>query len=490
MSLTQSAPHGAAPPDGGEAIDVRDPATGESIGQIPAGSARSADAAVRAARAAAPDWARRSPAERAGILKGAARRVRERAGELAELQTREGGKPLGDSLGGVEAGVGAIEQYAELGPLHRGRSLQGDWNATDLMVFEPRGVVALLVPWNDPIAIACGQIAAALVTGNAVVFKPSEKTPLSAALLVELLDIPGGALQLLQGDHRAGAPLAAHAGVDLVMHTGSVQTGRAVAQACAARLGKALLELGGKDPLIVDAGVDPEWAADQAASGAFANAGQICTGVERIYVHAAVAEPFVAALERRARELRVGPGLEAGTEMGPLIDASQRELVHSHVRAAVDAGAQVLAGGEVPDGPGFFYPPTVIAGVRADSPLLREETFGPVAAVRVVESFDEALVEANDTSFGLAATVLTPSQANAQRAWRELRVGTVKVNAVWGGAPGGAAEPARDSGLGTGFGPELLDEMTHTKVVHLEPAPDPGTSGPGVGDGEPASDVG
>ena len=490
MSLIESSPHGTSGQDGGAVIDVLDPATGESIGQIPAGSAHSADAAVRAARAAAPDWGRRSPADRAGVLKEAARRVRERADELSELQTREGGKPLADSLGGVEAGIGAIEQYAELGPLHRGRSLQGDWNATDLMVFEPRGVVALLVPWNDPIAIACGQIAAALVTGNAVVFKPSEKTPLSAALLVELLDIPGGALQLLQGDHRAGAPLAAHEGVDLVMHTGSVETGRAVAQACAARLGKALLELGGKDPLIVDAGVDPEWAAEQAASGSFANAGQICTAVERIYVHSAVAEPFIAALERRARELQVGPGMEPDTAMGPLIDARQRELVHSHVQAAVEAGARVVAGGEVPDGPGFFYPPTVIANVGADSPLVREETFGPVAAVRVVDSFDEALVEANDTSFGLAATVLTPSQANAQRAWRELRVGTVKVNAVWGGAPGGAAEPARNSGLGTGFGPELLDEMTHTKVVHLEPAPEAGASGPGVGHGESEPDMG
>ena len=490
MSLTESAPRGADLSGDAEAIDVLDPATGETIGSIPAGSAEAADAAVRAARAASAEWARRSAGDRAGVLKEAARRVRERAAELAELQTREGGKPLGDSLGGVEAGIGAIEQYAELGPLHRGRSLQGNWNATDLMVFEPRGVVALLVPWNDPIAIACGQIAAALVTGNAVVFKPSEKTPLSAVLLVELLDIPGGALQLLQGDHRAGAPLAAHPGVDLVMHTGSVQTGREVAQACAARLGKVLLELGGKDPLIVDAGVDPEWAAEQAASGAFANAGQICTAVERIYVHADVAGPFVAALERRARALRVGPGLDRDTEMGPLIDARQRALVHAHVRAAVDAGAQVVAGGDVPEGPGFFYPPTVVTGVRPDSPLVCEETFGPVAAVRVVESFDEALVEANDTAFGLAATVLTPSQANAQRAWRELRVGTVKVNAVWGGAPGGAAEPARDSGLGTGFGPELLDEMTHTKVVHLEPAPAFGAAGPGVGHGEAEPDVG
>ena len=490
MSVTESSPRNASPSDGASVIDVVDPATGEVVGTIPAGSEQAADAAVRAARAGAADWARRSPADRSAILKAGARRLREHAQEVAELQTREGGKPIGDSLGGVEAGIGAIEQYAELGPLHRGRSLQGNWDATDLMVNEPLGVVALLVPWNDPVAIALSQIAAALAVGNAVVFKPSEKTPLSAQRFVELLDIPGGALQLLQGDSRAGAPLAAHPDVDLVMHTGSVETGRAVAQACAARLGKALLELGGKDPLIVDAGVDPEWAAEQAASGSFANTGQICTAVERIYVHRDVAEPFLAALARRAGALRVGPGLEEGTEMGPLVDARQRELVHSHVEGAVAAGARLVCGGEVPDGPGFFYPPTVIADVPADAALVSDETFGPVATVRTVDSFDAALVEANDTAFGLAATVLTPSQANAQRAWRELRVGTVKVNAVWGGAPGGAAEPARASGLGTGFGPELLDEMTHTKVVHLEPAPEGRASGPGVGHGEPEPDVG
>jgi acyl-CoA reductase-like NAD-dependent aldehyde dehydrogenase len=452
-------------------IPVIDPASGERIGHIPAGSAADADAAVVAARAAQGAWARSAPAERASVLKEGARRLREHARELAEIQTREGGKPIGDSLGGVEAGIGAIEQYAELGPLHRGRSLQGGWDATDLMVHEPRGVVALLVPWNDPVAIACGQIAAALVTGNAVVYKPSEKTPLSAERLVEILDVPGGALQLMHGDHRAGAPLAAHPGVDLVIHTGSVQTGREVAQACAGRLGKALLELGGKDALIVDADVDPEWAAEQAAIGAFANAGQICTSVERIFVQAAVAEPFVAALERRARGLRVGPGMDEGTEMGPLVDQGQRTLVHAHVEAAAAAGARVVCGGEVPDGPGSFYPPTVVCDVGPGTPLFDEETFGPVAAVRVVDSFDQALREAGETSYGLAATVLTRSHAHAQRAWRELPVGTVKVNAVFGGAPGGAAEPARSSGIGFGYGPELLDEVTRTKVVHLGVAP-------------------
>src|SRR4051812_30906010 len=442
-------------------IAVLDPSTGEEIGAIPAGDAAAADAAVRAARAAQPGWARRPAAERGELLKAAAARARAHADELAALVSRENGRPLDESRGGVDAGIGAIEQYAELGPLHRGRSLNGAPNATDLMVHEPRGVAALLVPWNDPIAIAGGQLGACLATGNTVVLKPSEKTPLSTIRLVELLDLEPGVLELLLGDERAGRPLAAHPEVDLVIHTGSIATGRELAALTARDLRKALLELGGKDPLVVDAGVDAAWAAEQAAVGAFANAGQLCTSVERIYVHESVAEPFAAALVARAEQ----------TTIGPLIDAGQRDIVHRHVTEAVAGGAELRTGGAPGDGPGFFYPPTVLTGCTPDIAVMREETFGPVAAVRAVGSFDAALREANATEYGLAATVLTPSMAHAQSAWRELRAGTVKVNAVWGGAPGGAAQPQGASGTGFGYGPELLDEVTLTKVVHLEPPP-------------------
>ena len=464
-----------------DTIDVLDPATGDAIGQIPAGGPEDADRAARSARAALPAWARTDAADRGSLLKAAARRLRGHADELAEIQTRENGKPLADSRGGVDAGVDAIEQYAELGPLHRGRSLVGSWGASDMMVHEPRGVAAVIVPWNDPIAIACGSIAACLVTGNTVVFKPSEKTPLSAIRLVELInaELPDGVLNLLLGDGRAGAPLVEHPDVDLVMHTGSTATGRQIAAACARDLKKCVLELGGKDALIVDAGVDPRWAADQAATGAFANAGQICTSVERIYVHTDVAAPFVDALSERARTMKVGPGLDGATEMGPLIDERQRAVVHAHVSDAVERGAQLRAGGELPGGTGdgaergFFYPPTVVVGADDDMTLMREETFGPVASISVVDSFDEALERANAGDYGLAATVLTPSEEHAERAWRELEVGTVKVNAVFGGAPGGSAQPHRQSGMGYGYGPELLDEVTITKVVHVEAAVTP-----------------
>jgi acyl-CoA reductase-like NAD-dependent aldehyde dehydrogenase len=252
--------------------------------------------------------------------------------------------------------------------------------------------------------------------------------------------------------------LAAAKHIDVVAHVGSSATGREIAQACAQRGAKALLENGGNDPLIVDAGVDPLWAAEQAALGAFANAGQICVSVERIYVVEAVAHAFVDALVAQARSW--------SDRIGPLVDARQRDHVHRHVMDAVKTGARVLVGGELPTGHGSFYPPTVLVDCTPQMLVFHEETFGPIAPIRVVADFDTALAEAADDRYGLAATVLTDDMAHAQQAWRALPVGTVKINAVFGGAPGGAAQPRRDSGSGFGYGPELLDEMTTVKVVH------------------------
>ncbi len=455
-----------------EGIEVLNPATEEQIGFIPAGTPQDVAAAVAAARGALHDWSRLPAAERAGLVKAAARKMRGHAEEIARLVTLENGKPLDDAFGGVEAGIGTLEQYAELGPLHRGKSLNGGYMASDMMVYEPYGVTAVVVPWNDPIAIACGYLGAALVTGNTVVFKPSEKTPLSAVRLIEMFDrLPDGVLNLLLGDERAGSPLVAHEDVDLVLFTGSVPTGRGILEIAGRQLKKAVVELGGKDPMIVDSGVDPAWAAGEASTGSFANTGQICTSVERIYVHEAIADEFLRELTDRAESIRVGDGTKPETEMGPLVDEGQRDLVHRHVREAVETGAQLLCGGEVPDGPGFFYPPTVLSSVRSGTAVVDEETFGPVAAVEVVPTFGEALKKANQTVYGLAATVLTADPEHAQRAWRELSVGTVKINAVFGGAPGGAAEPRKASGLGFGYGPELLNEVTTTKVIHHAVAP-------------------
>jgi acyl-CoA reductase-like NAD-dependent aldehyde dehydrogenase len=456
-----------------DTITISDPSTGEELTTHAVATAAEVDAAVTRARAVQPAWAATPVTERAAALRRIAAAVRAHADELALRNARESGKLLADARGGVEAAAATIEQYAELGPLHRGRALNGDVLAFDAMRYEPRGVVAALVPFNDPIAIAGQGLSAALVTGNTIIYKPSERTPSCAALLAELFaaELPDGVLALLQGDGRTGQPLVAHPDVAAVLHTGSAQTGREIAMACAARGAHAILELGGNDPLIVDEGVDPAWAAEQAASGAFANAGQICVAVERIYVHEQVADAFVDALVARAEALRIGPATDPAAALGPLVDARALEAVHAQVAASLAAGATARTGGAPLDRPGCFYPATVLTDVTDDMPAMARETFGPVAPVAVVAGFDEALARANATDYGLAATVLTRSQQHAARACAELRAGTVKVNAVWGGAPGGAAHPRGISGSALGYGPELLDELTQVKAVHVEPAP-------------------
>ncbi|WP_280418007.1 aldehyde dehydrogenase family protein [Nocardia carnea] len=446
-----------------ETIEITDPATGGAVGTITMTGIAEIDQRVAAARRAQPQWARTPAAERAAALRTGAARLRARAGEIAALAESETGRPRAEGAEGIAAGAATLEQYAELGPVHRGRSLQGDIDATDLMVWEPRGVVVALTPWNDPVAVSCGLLGAALVTGNTVLYKPSERAPHTGAVLGELLAdvLPDGVLQTLQGDGTVGAALAAHHDVDLIAHVGSTAAGRSIARSAAATGAHVLLENGGNDALLVDADIDPRWAAEQAALGAFANSGQICVAVERIYVHEAIAEPFLAALATAARSWNPAP----------LVDRRHREQVHAQVRDAVADGAGLLTGGGVPDGPGAHYPATVLTGCAPAMRIMREETFGPVAPVRVVPTFDQGLAEAARDDYGLAATVLTSSMANAQTAWRQLPVGTVKINAVFGGAPGGAAHPRGASGSGYGYGPELLDEMTRTKVVHLQPPP-------------------
>jgi acyl-CoA reductase-like NAD-dependent aldehyde dehydrogenase len=440
-------------------LEIRNPADDSIVGSVKCATPDAVQAVLTTARREGRAWAATPAAERGAAVKDAARLLRAQAGELAVLIENETGKPRSDAEEGVLAGAGTLEQYAELGPVHRGKSLLGDPGATDLMVPEPRGVVAALTPWNDPVAVACGLLGAALVTGNTVVHKPSERCPYTGAWLGGVLSqaLPEGVLQTLQGDGSVGAELAAHPDVDLVAHVGSTAAGRSIAESTARTGAKALLENGGNDPLIVDADVDPRWAAEQAATGAFANSGQICVSVERIYVHQDIADAFLSALVA-----------EAGTrELAPLVDRRHRDRVHGQVAEALAQGAEPLIGGNLPKGPGAFYPATVLTGCTPGMRVFTEETFGPVAPVRVVADFDQALSQAASDEYGLAATVLTSSMTHAQRAWRELPVGTVKINNVFGGAPGGAAHPRGASGSGYGYGPELLDEMTQTKVVHL-----------------------
>ncbi|WP_084425094.1 aldehyde dehydrogenase family protein [Kibdelosporangium aridum] len=440
-------------------MQIVSPIHGDVIGTLPIATSQEATGSVLRARRVAREWARTPAAARAERLHAAAAELRERAGELAVLNEAETGRVCAEAEEGVLAGAATLTQYAELGPVHRGRSLRGEWSSTDLMVPEPRGVVVALTPWNDPVAVSCGLLGAALVTGNVVIHKPSERAPQTGLLLDEILQrhLPPDVLITLVGDGEVGAALVRDEHIDVVAHVGSTATGRSIAQSV--RPGaKVLLENGGNDPLLVDADVDPEWAAAQAALGAFANCGQICTSVERIYVHQAIATPFLGALVDEAKKR---------CDIAPLVDRRQREHVHAHVRDAVDRGGELLIGGAIPDGPGAYYPATVLSGCTPDMRVMTEETFGPVAPVTVVSDFNEGLSLAMSGEYGLAATVLTGSMQHAQQAWRELHVGTVKINAVFGGAPGGAAQPRGASGTGFGYGPELLDEFTTTKVVHI-----------------------
>ncbi|MBA4609869.1 aldehyde dehydrogenase [Aeromicrobium sp. Marseille-Q0843] len=442
-----------------------DPHDGSHLGDVAVSDLDAVIAAVRRARAAFGAWSTTAPADRGAALHAAADALETRLDEIADLNHRETGKTPGDSRGGAEAGIGTLRQYAELGPVHRGRALQGSFTAIDYAIPRPRGVVVAITPWNDPVAIACGLLGAALVTGNAVVHKPSERCPHLGELLGSILApcFPEGVLQTVSGDHTTGRALTEQADVDLVAHVGSTAAGRAIEQAAALHDTKVIRENGGNDPLVIDRDVDPAWAAEQAALGAYANGGQICTSVERIYVHRDLAQAFTAELVK-ATEARNESG-----ELPPLVDTAMRDAVHGQVADAIQQGATVEAGGEVPSGPGAFYPATVLTNVEDSMAVMAEETFGPVAPVCVVEDFEEGLRRAAATSYGLAATVLTGSMDHAQRAAATLPVGTVKVNAVFGGAPGGAAEPRGASGHGYGYGPELLDEMTQTTVVHLAP---------------------
>ena len=305
-----------------------------------------------------------------------------------------------------------------------------------------------------------------MATGNVVVHKPSERNPHVGILLGKVLSgaLPHGVLQTLTGDGDLGRMLTADPRVDLIAHVGSTATGNEIAAAALRTGAHVVRENGGNDAMVVDEGVDPVWAASQAALGCFANAGQICTSTERVYVHRSIADEFVAALRKEAERRN------AGAVQQPVVDRAHRDHVHAHVEQALAAGAGAIVGGAVPAGPGAHYPATVLTGCTADMTVMQEETFGPVAPVQVVDDFDDGLGFAEADRHGLAATLLTARIDHALAAAAELRVGTVKVNSVFGGAPGGSAHPHKESGRGFGYGPELLDEMTTTSVVHLEGA--------------------
>ncbi|MFD7293078.1 aldehyde dehydrogenase family protein [Streptomyces sp. NPDC059897] len=460
------------------AFDVVNPATEEAIARFRASGAADVDRAVAAAGSAQRAWAALPVARRVAHLHAWADTIAAHAAELAELECREMGKPVGIGHTFVEGAVAGLKAAADqaltypFGETVTGPSTGGSagpaGGRTDI-VRHPLGVTAVITPWNFPVAMVLGALGPLLAAGNTVVVKPSERSPLSTVRLFELAafaGLPPGVLNLVLGDGRTGAALAEHEDVRLVHFTGSVAAGRAVGAATAGRLHRCVLELGGKDAVVVDAGVDPVATAQAVAFGAFINTGQICTSMERIYVHERIADAFVEALVAAAHTFTIGDGLDPATVLGPLVDARQRDTVRRHVEDAVTKGATVHTGGAVPERPGYFYPATVLTGVDDTMLVMTEETFGPVAPVTVVADFEEGLARAASSRYGLAATVYTDDPEHITAA-AHLPVGVVWVNQWQGGGPERLYEPARDSGMGATGARAAYDAATRPAAVHI-----------------------
>ncbi|MFB4304139.1 aldehyde dehydrogenase family protein [Actinomadura sp. NTSP31] len=455
---------------GGAFHEVVDPATEEVAARCPSGSPEDVRLAVDAAVAAQPAWAALPVAERVARLTRWADAVAEHAAELAEIECREMGKP-------VALGTGFIGGAAQLLKAAAAEALDYPFEETvaapdgssTTILRKPLGAAAVIVPWNFPVPMTLGAIGPLLAAGDTVVIKPSERSPMSAVRLLELADLPPGVVNLVHGDSRAGVPLVADERIGLVHFTGSVEAGRQVGRESGALLHRSILELGGKDPVVVDAGVDPAATAAAVAFGAFANSGQICTSMERIYVHQDVAEEFIDALVDIAGTYALGDGRDATTVLGPLVDQRQRDLVERHVADAVERGATVRTGGRAPGGTGFFYPATVLTGVDDSMLVMTEETFGPLAPVMVVPSFEDGLAKAAKTRFGLAATVYTDDPEHMAAAHR-IPAGVVWVNQWQGGGPERLYEPAGDSGMGATGSRAAYDAATRPVSVHTAPA--------------------
>jgi betaine-aldehyde dehydrogenase len=460
-------------PGDGPALDVENPSTEETVDSVGTASPEQLDAAIAAAREASSGWASTPAVERAELLHEVAARMRAMTDDIARVLTAEGGKPLIENSDEVGWTAAAFDYYAEMGRNFAGRVIPSiESTQLALVVKEPTGVWAAIVPWNYPLLLLAWKLAPALAAGNSVVAKPSELTPLSTLLLASAFsDLPPGVVNVVAGAGDVGAALVGDPRIDGVAFTGSVATGKKVAAACAERVARMNLEMGGKDPFIVCADVagDVDVAARGGAWAAYLNAGQVCTSAERFYVQREIYDDFVSAFVEQARSLRVGDPLDSSTDVGPMVSAPQRAKVEAQVSAAVDAGAELLVGGDRAGlDRGHFYAPAVITGAPASTDLLREETFGPVAPIVPVASLDEAIELANSTPFGLGANVYTRDLETAVRCLREIRAGTVWINDPLTDNDAGPFGGFKQSGLGRELGQEGLEAFQETKHVHIE----------------------
>ena len=460
------------PGDGG-ALEVENPATEETIATVALPSGEQVDAAIAAASGSRMEWARIPAVERGEMLHAVAGRLRERAGELAEVMTLEGGKPLIENSDEVGWTAAAFDYYAEIGRDEGGRVIPSiESSQLSLVVKEPIGAIACIVPWNYPLLLLAWKLAPVLAAGNTAVCKPSELTPLSTLMLASLFEgFPSGVVNLLAGGGDVGARVVADERIDGVAFTGSVETGKRIAAVCAERIARINLEMGGKDPFIVcsDVAGDIEVPAKGGAWAAFLNAGQVCTSSERFYVMEDVYDDYLQAFVDYTGGLVIGDPLDSSTDIGPMVSEAQRRKVRDQVEAAVAAGAEVVVGGgDGGQGTGHYYAPAVVTGAPRETELLREETFGPVAPIVPVKSLDEAIELANSTRFGLGANVYTGDLRTMVRCMREIKAGTVWFNDPLTDNDAGPFGGFKQSGLGRELGREGLEAFQETKHVHIE----------------------
>jgi betaine-aldehyde dehydrogenase len=460
-------------PGDGAKLTVENPFSEQVVAELGTASPDQTAAAAAAAVEAAPVWGRTPAGERGELLKAVAAGLRERTDELAELMTLEGGKPLVENRDEISWTAAAFDYYAEIGRETEGRIIPPiESTQLALVLKEPVGVVACIVPWNYPLLLLAWKVAPALAAGNTVIAKPSEITPLSTLALAPLFkDFPAGTVNIIAGAGDVGQALVSDERVDCVAFTGSVATGIRINQICAKRVARVNLELGGKDPFIVcsDIGDDVEIAARGGAWAAYLNSGQVCTSAERFYVMDEVYDDFVSAFVEHAGTLKLGDPLESTTDMGPMVNAPQRDKVVAQLDQAIGAGAELVRGGVAGGHPtGYFLTPAVVTGAAAETQLLSEETFGPVAPIVRVKSLDEAISLANSTRFGLGANVYTRDLRTAMRCVREIRSGTVWINDPLTDNDAGPFGGFKQSGLGRELGSEGLEAFQETKHAHIE----------------------
>ena len=455
-------------------FDVLNPATGKLLSHVALASGEDLDDAIAAARRAQPAWARKPAIERARHLNRIAVKLRENVEYLADIIVKEQGKIRG--LAAVEVNFTAdyMDYMAEWARRIEGEIIPSDRVGENIFLFrKPLGVVAGILPWNFPFFLIARKMAPALITGNTIVIKPSEETPNNCFEFAKLLaqtDLPAGVFNVVGGRGDIGGQLSAHAGIDMISFTGSVATGQRIMAASANNLTKLNLELGGKAPAIVLGDANVDLAVKAIRDSRIINTGQVCNCAERVYVHRSIADEFVTRISAAMQATRYGdPGADDQVEMGPLINQAGLDKVAAKVTKAISQGATVVSGGRIADRPsGFHYEPTVIAGCRQDMEIMRQEIFGPVLPIQIIDDLDEAITLANDCEYGLTSSIYTASLSNAMHAARELSFGETYINRENFEAMQGFHAGVRKSGVGGADGKHGLYEFMHTHVVYMQ----------------------